>query len=69
MKKTTSFKKLLSVLVCLSMFCSLVVVPYSVSAATSATAGGITDSNGVTLDWNNNVSDNGDGAYTLSLSA
>ena len=56
-------------LVCLSMLCSLVVVPYSVSAATSATAGGITESNGVTLDWNKNVRDNGDGTYTLSLSA
>lgn len=56
-------------LICLSMLCSLVVVPYSVSAATSATAGGITENNGVTLDWNKNVRDNGDGTYTLSLSA
>ena len=69
MRKTFKWKQLLSILVCLSMLCSLVVVPYSVSAATSATAGGITESNGVTLDWNKNVRDNGDGTYTLSLSA
>lgn len=69
MRIGTRFKRLLSMLVCLSMLCSLVVVPYSVSAATSATAGGITESNGVTLDWNKNVRDNGDGTYTLSLSA
>ncbi len=56
-------------LVGFSMLCSLAVVPYSVSAATSATAVGITESNGVTLDWNKNIRDNGDGTYTLSLTA
>ena len=69
MKKTTSFKKLLSVLVCLSMLCTILVFPNAVSAATSATVSGISADNGVTLDWNKNVRDNGDGTYTLSLSA
>lgn len=69
MRKGTKFKRFLSTLVCLSMICSLVTVPYSVSAATSATAGGRTESNGVTMDWDKFVRDNGDGTYTLSFSA
>ena len=69
MKKTTSFKKLLSVLVCLSMLCTILVFPNAVSAATSATVSGISADNGVSLNWNKSIRDNGNGTYTLTLSA
>lgn len=69
MRKGTRFNRFLSMLVCLTVLCGSAAVPVSVSATASAVSAGNADSNGVTLNWNKHVTDNGDGTYTMSFSA
>ena len=70
MPKTTKFKRMLSTLLCGAMLMGSL-TPFAVpaAAATSATASGTAASNGVALDYEKHIRDNGDGTYTLTLSA
>lgn len=69
MRKEKKSKKLLSTLLSISMLSTLAVFPLSAEAATSATADGIVTSNGVSLNYNKHLRDNGDGTYTLTFAA
>lgn len=69
MRKEKKSKKLLSTLLSISMLSTLAVFPLSAEAATSATADGIVTSNGVSLNYNKHLRDNGDGTYTLTFVA
>lgn len=68
MRKTFKWKQLLSILVCLSMVCSLV-IPSSVLADSVATVDNTVASNGVSLEYEKRIRDNSDGTYTLTIAA
>ena len=68
MRKTFKWKQLWSILVCLSMVCTLI-VPSTVSASFVATLNDTATSNGVGMDYEKRIRDNSDGTYTLTIAA